>query len=1030
MNKKCASHSHYRGFNSYQDTPLDRKLYRGREKDIKRLLYMTLSESLVVLFGKSGIGKTSLLNAGVMQPLRKEGYLPIVLRFNYSNETPLGSFYKEIENFVIKSEESKKDFVCEGDYKTAGRGELTLWEYFKGIEFWRNDRCLTPVLILDQFEELFTYHSREERNVFIKQLADIVRKRMPKRIYQNERRPTDEIAPEVKVIISIREDELGKLEEMSTEIPAILYNRFRVESLSRASAIKAIKEPASTKIGDGDDAVKPFTYSPEALEKILDFLCTKNVVSENSSEYEIPVGFLPNININRQRKVKMVHDEIEPFQLQLLCRHCEKIARKKQHEEPGKDIIIVANDIGDHEELEKILGEFYKDYINEFPFRARGRIRKLCETGLIEDKRRTSLDGARIKNRFKVKRDMLDQLVNNHLLRCEPRFGGISYELSHDTLVEPIKNAKENRKKRKKRVIFGSLFVFALVTLFFVIKVYFLPLHFYEEGEKLRSSNNTEGAIESYKRSIAYDKKFVLAYERLGEVFIEKGQFNDAIDIYQKAIENGVRTASIYYKKGRAFKYKNDFSNAAKCFENAVNIDPEFIIAYRDLGEIYKNENKHDRALKNYSKALEITERTMGDDNLEIAELYENIGDIRHQSIKYRRALVYYFQAMEIRKRILGEYSHEVAASYKNIGRTYYAMKNYKEAASNYSRALGILKKGDDRSALIDCYDKIRQIYETMGDKKKALEYSKNALRIKKKMPETGPLEIVKSNHEIGKMYREMEEYEKALAFYTDSLNGLKKHKGADHPDVIGSYNDIGAIYEKMGQYDESVKYYSSALAVSQKVSQKNPGIDTGKDLLLYENLGRVNSRMGRHDEAIKYFLELSAKAPGNASAYIHLGDVYASRGDRKLAADNYYRAKEIFLREAKDGPEAVLPQIKLGSFYLNKVNNYDKAIEAGDKGLSIDKKSFRIRCIFARALLYKGQYEKAKSEYKNAMELVTTRDYSETAYKNDPVKLVEKFALNDLYDAQKNARGEFLVHISDTINSLENATEKLKKEP
>ena len=41
-----------------------------------------LANRMVVVYAKSGLGKTSLLNAGVAPRLRDEGYLPLIVRVN------------------------------------------------------------------------------------------------------------------------------------------------------------------------------------------------------------------------------------------------------------------------------------------------------------------------------------------------------------------------------------------------------------------------------------------------------------------------------------------------------------------------------------------------------------------------------------------------------------------------------------------------------------------------------------------------------------------------------------------------------------------------------------------------------------------------------------------------------------------------------------------------------------------------------------------------------------------------------------
>ena len=72
----------YPGSRPFADNDLDRLLFKGREHEKKALLHLILAEDLVLLYAKSGMGKTSLLNAGILEQLRDEEYFPVVLRLN------------------------------------------------------------------------------------------------------------------------------------------------------------------------------------------------------------------------------------------------------------------------------------------------------------------------------------------------------------------------------------------------------------------------------------------------------------------------------------------------------------------------------------------------------------------------------------------------------------------------------------------------------------------------------------------------------------------------------------------------------------------------------------------------------------------------------------------------------------------------------------------------------------------------------------------------------------------------------------
>src|SRR6516164_6974052 len=60
--------------------------FHGRSDEIAELFYRVQSRVLTVLFGQSGIGKTSLLRAGLFPTLRQESMWPIYVRIDYDGD--------------------------------------------------------------------------------------------------------------------------------------------------------------------------------------------------------------------------------------------------------------------------------------------------------------------------------------------------------------------------------------------------------------------------------------------------------------------------------------------------------------------------------------------------------------------------------------------------------------------------------------------------------------------------------------------------------------------------------------------------------------------------------------------------------------------------------------------------------------------------------------------------------------------------------------------------------------------------------
>ena len=223
----------------------------------------------------------------------------------------------------------------------------------------------------------------------------------------------------VKLVCSIRSDKMSLLNRLKINIPQILSKMFELKALNIEQAKNAMLSPAKT---DGNFVSQKIDFAPETQTKIINYL------SENKSK------------------------QIETFQLQLICQYCENlIITNKQSSELSKnsELSIEVEELG---ELSTIFSRHYDNLINEIPETQQLTTRKLIEENMIIDGNRVPLPDKVIISKHKIDKELLQKLVNSRLLRSEPNTtGGYSYEISHDTLVEPISAAYKIRSEKEKK---------------------------------------------------------------------------------------------------------------------------------------------------------------------------------------------------------------------------------------------------------------------------------------------------------------------------------------------------------------------------------------------------------------------------------------------------------------------------------------------------------------------------------------------------------------------------------------------------
>src|SRR5215475_3617771 len=100
-----------------------RGFFYGREEEVAELGRRVQRRLLTVLFGQSGLGKTSILRAGLVPRLRSQGYCPIYVRIAYGRDAPEPA--EQIKQAIMQSAERLGHWTQSG---IAAPSE-SLWEF-------------------------------------------------------------------------------------------------------------------------------------------------------------------------------------------------------------------------------------------------------------------------------------------------------------------------------------------------------------------------------------------------------------------------------------------------------------------------------------------------------------------------------------------------------------------------------------------------------------------------------------------------------------------------------------------------------------------------------------------------------------------------------------------------------------------------------------------------------------------------------------------------------------------------------------
>jgi hypothetical protein len=384
-------------------TEQDREFFFGRTRESAELLRLIEREALTVLFGRSGLGKTSLLRAGVIPQLRERGCFPVILRIDFTAA-------HTVEQVKALTLEATRLAGVSLENEPADGSGLGLWEFFHAVEFWspRND-LLTPVLVFDQFEEVFTVgRTRHETAEFIQQLADLAENRMPKTVQDrleqgHERIAFDPRLQNYKVVLSLREDFVSKLDSLRPILPAVMRNRFALNALDGERALGVVQ-------GAGREIV-----TANVARQIV-----AAVAGGGEFQYQ-PAEFRPDA-------------EIEPAYLSVMCHELFQRMGALGRSAITEDLVAT--------EQGGILEGLYERSFLELHRNARLFVedRLLTASGF-----RASVPLSEAVSEDVPAKD-LDLLVDRRLLRFEDRLGTRHVELSHDLLTRIVQKSRDLRR--------------------------------------------------------------------------------------------------------------------------------------------------------------------------------------------------------------------------------------------------------------------------------------------------------------------------------------------------------------------------------------------------------------------------------------------------------------------------------------------------------------------------------------------------------------------------------------------------------
>jgi WD40 repeat protein len=197
----------YVGLASFEDTDRDVRFFFGREREREVICANLMASKLTVLYGDTGVGKSSVLRAGVARTFRSKGDSHAVVVFDSWKDDPAAGLIG-----MVAAAGGVEPRATLADTLEACAAKLSGDVY----------------VVLDGVEEYFLYHESEEGSgTFFSQFPEAVKR----------------LGLRASFLLAIREDALARLDRFKADLPNLFGNYLRLAHLDRAAARSAVVGP-------------------------------------------------------------------------------------------------------------------------------------------------------------------------------------------------------------------------------------------------------------------------------------------------------------------------------------------------------------------------------------------------------------------------------------------------------------------------------------------------------------------------------------------------------------------------------------------------------------------------------------------------------------------------------------------------------------------------------------------------------------------------------------------------------------------
>jgi tetratricopeptide (TPR) repeat protein len=486
-------------------------------------------------------------------------------------------------------------------------------------------------------------------------------------------------------------------------------------------------------------------------------------------------------------------------------------------------------------------------------------------------------------------------------------------------------------------------------------------LRFYNQGVQLARQGKHADALKAFQTSTEADRKFALAYSRLGQSHANLGYDNEAEQFSRKAVElaGSLPPQEKYLILANHARIQNDNAKAIESYENLAKVSPDDPDVHFNLASLYETVGSLDQARDHYGRVLK-------DDPNYVDALF-SYGRVEIKRGNAQGSLQYLNRAHNLAIQLENE---EAKANVLNaIGVAYKVLRKPDEALRYYRQSLEIKRRIADKRGIAVTLGEIAQIEGSLGKADEALASYREALQLQRDIGDKKGLGGTLIN--LGLFYTDRADLDGALKMFKDSLQ-IQRDVGNESLQAL-CLNNIGNVYLAKGEYEDALLYFERALELREKAKVPTDVADTRHNLAeTFANLGRYDQALAEYLRALELYRNAGDKRGAAIEAY-SMGTVFAYQGrygaalkskEEALTAFRALQERSFWLSEILGGYGNALVQMGRGD---QAEKTFDEALavarELGNPGLIAQTLGFQ-----GDSAWYRGDFKAARGLFDQAL--------------------------------------------------------------